>query len=126
MLHAGSSLGGARPKAHVRARDGRVAIAKFPSEQSDTWNVMAWEKTALDLGRLAGITVPDSSLVSVAGRQVLVIDRFDRQGARRIGYMSALTMLEARDGDTGSYVDIASAVEERSPSATTERVGFAS
>ena len=42
LLQACSSLGGARPKAHVLDSDGRVAIAKFPSESSDTWNVMAW------------------------------------------------------------------------------------
>ena len=44
LLRAGSSLGGARPKAHVIESDGRVAIAKFPSASSDTWNVMAWRK----------------------------------------------------------------------------------
>jgi serine/threonine-protein kinase HipA len=35
----------------IVAPDGQVAIAKFPSANSDTWNVMAWEKTALDLAR---------------------------------------------------------------------------
>jgi|tagenome__1003787_1003787.scaffolds.fasta_scaffold20954885_2 serine/threonine-protein kinase HipA len=115
LLRAGSSLGGARPKAHVRAPDGRAAIAKFPSAASDTWNVMAWEKTALDLAALAGIAVPVSTLLTVAGRHVLVVDRFDRDGDRRIGYVSALTMLEARDGDTGSYMEIGSAIEEHSP-----------
>ena len=44
LFRAGSSLGGARPKAHVMDSDGRIAIAKFPSASSDTWNVMAWEK----------------------------------------------------------------------------------
>ena len=48
LLRQGSSLGGARPKAHVLDIDGRIAIAKFPSP-NDEWNVMAWEKTALDL-----------------------------------------------------------------------------
>jgi len=81
---------------------------------------MAWEKTALDLAALAGITVPVSTLLTVAGRHVLVVDRFDRDGDRRIGYVSALTMLEARDGDTGSYLEIGSAVEERSPAATAD------
>jgi serine/threonine-protein kinase HipA len=120
LLRAGSSLGGARPKAHVRAPDGRAAIAKFPSAASDTWNVMAWEKTALDLAALAGITVPVSTLLTVAGRHVLVVDRFDRDRDRRIGYVSALTMLEARDGETRSYLEIGSAIEERSPNATAD------
>lgn len=120
MLRAGSSLGGARPKAHVLAPDGNVAIAKFPSANTDTWDVMAWEKTALDLARLAGITVPESTLLTVAGRHVLVIDRFDRAGSKdaRVGYVSALTMLEARDGDTASYLDIAAVIEVVSSAAT--------
>ncbi|MHB1783455.1 MAG: HipA domain-containing protein, partial [Acidimicrobiales bacterium] len=102
MLRAGSSLGGARPKAHVLASDGNVAIAEFPSSSTGTWNVMALEKTALDLAYLAGITVPASTLLTVDGRQVLVIVRFDRAGSKEasVGYVSALTMLEARDGDT--------------------------
>lgn len=118
LLRAGSSLGGARPKAHVRDVNGRIAIAKFPSP-ADDWNVMAWEVTALDLAASAGIDVPPHHLASVAGRGVLIVDRFDRTqtGARR-GYMSAMTALEARDGDTGSYVAIAEALEELASTVT--------
>ncbi len=120
LLQAGSSLGGARPKAHVLDSDGRVAIAKFPSESSDTWNVMAWEKVALDLARDAEIAVPDSQLLRVGDRNVLVVDRFDRLGRARVGYASAMTMLEARDGDQRSYLEIAEVIEERSSAATAE------
>src|SRR5450755_4614964 len=120
LLRAGSSLGGARPKAHVLDAAGRVAIAKFPSPSSDTWNVMAWEKVALDLARDGGVTVPDSQLIRIGDRHVLVIDRFDRHGAARIGYASAMTMLEARDRDQRSYLEIAAVIEERSPAATAD------
>ena len=121
MLRAGSSLGGARPKAHVVAPDGKVAIAKFPSANTDTWNVMAWEKTALDLAHDAGITVPTSTLLTVAGHHVLVVDRFDRVSDNlRVGYISALTMLEASDGAVASYLDIGAAIEQHSPAATTD------
>ena len=120
LVQAGSSLGGARPKAHVLDSDGRVAIAKFPSESSDIWDVMAWEKVALDLARDAEIAVPDSTLLRVGDRHVLVVDRFDRRGRARVGYASAMTMLEARDGDQRSYLEIAQVIEERSPSATAE------
>ncbi|MDO9396162.1 MAG: HipA N-terminal domain-containing protein, partial [Herbiconiux sp.] len=52
LLDAGSgSLGGARPKASVRDGD-RLMIAKFP-HRDDTWDVMAWEATALDLAEAA-------------------------------------------------------------------------
>lgn len=115
LLRVGSSLGGARPKAHVRYPTGVVAIAKFPSAAYDTWNVMAWEKVALDLAHRAGIEVPGSRLLTLAGRHVLVLDRFDRTPAGgRVGYVSAMTMLEANDGQQRSYLEIAEAIEERS------------
>jgi serine/threonine-protein kinase HipA len=119
-IRAGSSLGGARPKAHVLDSTGRIAIAKFPSENTDTWNVMAWEKVALDLARDAGLTVPDSQLVLAGGRNVLVVDRFDRLGGTRIGYVSALTMLEASDGEQRSYLEIAGVIEQNSPATSAE------
>jgi len=120
LFRAGSSLGGARPKAHVIGNDGRIAIAKFPSASSDTWNVMAWEKVALDLARRAGITVPDSELIRIGDRTVLIVDRFDRWGTNRIGYASAMTMLEASDGEQRSYLEIAQVIEERSQAVTEE------
>lgn len=118
LLRAGSSLGGARPKAHVRGHNGHIAIAKFPSP-SDSWNVMAWEATALDLAADAGIAVPLHHLERIGGRNVLIVDRFDRtaNGLRR-GYMSTMTALEASDGEIRSYVDIAEVLEERSSEVT--------
>jgi len=121
LFRVGSSLGGARPKAHVRHPDGRIAIAKFPSANHDTWNVMAWEKVALDLAARAGLDVPVSRLLNLAGRNVLVVDRFDRTAAgERIGYVSARTMLEASDADRRSYLEIADVVERTSARATDE------
>jgi serine/threonine-protein kinase HipA len=121
LVRAGSSLGGARPKAHVRGANGRIAIAKFPSMSDDTWNVMAWEKVALDLAKASRITVPESRLLDLAGRHVLVIDRFDRNAdGSRIGYASAMTMLEASDGDARSYLEIAEVIETTSRRATAE------
>jgi serine/threonine-protein kinase HipA len=121
LVRVGSSLGGARPKAHVLDTGGRISIAKFPSAHSDTWNVMAWEKVALDLASAAGVEVPASTLVNLAGRSVLVVDRFDRTGTgQRIGYVSAMTMLEAADGDQRSYIEIAEVIENTSGRATFE------
>ena len=117
LLRGGSSLGGARPKAHVLDANGRVAIAKFPSPASDEWDVMRWEAVALALARAAGIRVPDSTLHLIDAQPVLIVDRFDRAGDLRIGYASAMTMLEAGDGDRGSYLEIADAIERHSPNA---------
>ena len=119
LLRAASSLGGARPKAHVMASDGQIAIAKFPSSVADEWDVMAWEKVALDLAALAGLDTARADLHRVGRRRVLVVDRFDRTSSTaRIGYVSARTMLEARDGDTRSYLEIAELMEQVSPTPT--------
>ncbi|MCL2881460.1 MAG: type II toxin-antitoxin system HipA family toxin [Coriobacteriia bacterium] len=107
LLDAGTaSLGGARPKASVLDKEA-LSIAKFP-HPSDAWDVMRWEKIALDLARAAGVAVPESRLLTIDGSSVLLLRRFDRDlQARRIGYISALTLLERDDGQSGDYVEIA-------------------
>ncbi len=54
LFAPGSSLGGARPKASVREKNGELAIAKFP-RHDDEYNVVVWEAVALCLARKAGI-----------------------------------------------------------------------
>ncbi|HEY5342783.1 MAG TPA: type II toxin-antitoxin system HipA family toxin [Solirubrobacteraceae bacterium] len=117
LLHGGSSLGGARPKAHVLDTDGHLAIAKFPSPQGDEWDVIRWEAVALRLATDAGITVPEHELHIIEGRPVLVVRRFDRDAAGRIGYLSAMSMLQAKDGEQASYLEIGQVLEERSSDA---------
>lgn len=117
LLRGGSSLGGARPKAHVIDERGRIAIAKFPSPAKDEWDVMRWEAVALSLAQAAGIRVEDWTLHTIDGKAVLIVDRFDRAGDLRIGYVSAMTMLQADDGDHGSYLEIAEIIERHSPNA---------
>jgi serine/threonine-protein kinase HipA len=72
-------------------------IRFFPS--SDDWDVMRWEAVALDLAARSGITAPDWQIHEIDGKGVLIVTRFDRTGDRRVGYVSAMTMLEAVDGD---------------------------
>lgn len=114
LLNAGTgSLGGARPKASVRDGD-RLFIAKFTGPQ-DGWDVIGWEKTALDLAVKAGITVPDRRLVPVGARPVLLLERFDRTPAGgRVPYVSAMTLLGARDGGNTAfdYIDLADVLTE--------------
>lgn len=105
----GSSLGGARPKASVIDGQGRLAIAKFPKE-SDEYSIETWEEIALRLAELAGIATPGHELVQVAGKAVLLSRRFDREGERRIPFLSAMAMLGARDGEGGSYPEIVDAL----------------
>lgn len=122
LVNAGSSLGGARPKVSVLTNRGELAIAKFPHRGGDEWDVPGWEKLEADLAVRAGITVATTELVQVQGRNVLVSHRFDRDGGRRVGFASALTMLEASDGDRRSYLEIAEVAEVHSPQADTDLV----
>ena len=68
LLAPGSSLGGARPKASVRDRDGHLAIAKFPHKDDET-NAVLWETVALRLAQKAGIPVPDWRIEPVADKR---------------------------------------------------------
>jgi len=113
LLDTGTTgLGGARPKASVRLDDGGLAIAKFP-HSSDGWDVMAWEATALDLLEVAGVRTPERTLARIGDRSVLVLRRFDRtRTGERIGYISAMTATQSRDGEQRDYVDIAQAVRD--------------
>lgn len=120
LIDAGSSLGGARPKAAVLDGSGRLAIAKFPRSGSDEWDVAGWEEVQLRLARRSGITVSDSRLSLVAGRHVLIVYRFDRTPDQRVGFASALTMLEAAGGEQRSYLEIAEVIERHSPSSTSD------
>ena len=56
----------------------------------------------------------------MAGRHVLIVNRFDRAPGQRIGFASALTMLEAADGEQRSYLEIAEVIERQSPSPTSD------
>lgn len=108
LLRPGTSLGGARPKANVTAPDGSLWIAKFPSER-DERDVGALEYETSVLARKVGLNVPETKAqrFSRAGT-TFFSKRFDRDGARRIHYASAMTMIGAADGEEGhSYLEIA-------------------
>ncbi len=109
LLAPGSSLGGARPKASVREKDGRLAIAKFP-RRDDDFSTVLWEAVALDLAAKAGITVAQSRVEKIGTKPVLLSQRFDRLGANRIPFLSAMSMLGARDNQQHSYLEIVDAL----------------
>ncbi|MDO5043249.1 MAG: type II toxin-antitoxin system HipA family toxin [Slackia sp.] len=114
LLDAGSgSLGGARPKATV-VDDGRLLLAKF-SHPGDEWDVMAWEKTALDIASSAGVAVPRSKLIRLGKDSALVLERFDRDkslfGGDRIPYLSGMSLLGASDGEHRDYAELAESME---------------
>jgi serine/threonine-protein kinase HipA len=111
LMAPGSSLGGARPKASVREKPGHLAIAKFP-RRDDEFNAVLWEATAIALAKKARIAVPAARVETVAKASVLLVRRFDRDGARRIPFLSAMSMLGARDNETRSYLEIVDALRQ--------------
>lgn len=116
LLAPGSSLGGARPKASVRDRDGTLAIAKFP-HKDDEIDTVLWEVAALSLAGKAGIRVPDWRLEKVADKPVLLLRRFDRAAGTRIPFLSAMSMLGARDTETRSYLEFVDVLRQHGASA---------
>lgn len=106
LIAPGSSLGGARPKASVREGNGRLAIAKFPRKDDDISTVL-WESVALQLAAKAGTDVPNRRVEKIAKKSVLIVDRFDRAGTRRIPLLSAMSMLAAKENETRSYLELA-------------------
>jgi len=106
LLGQGSPLGGARPKSAIALPDGRLAIAKFP-KPDDIRDIAAGEILALTLAERAGIRVAEHRLISVESRNVSVITRFDREGARRIPLLSASSLLGLSQEESGTYTMIA-------------------
>ncbi len=110
-IRAGSSLGGARPK--VLVEDGATAwIAKFPSRDDD-FDVVRCEAICLDITEKAGIPVPPSRLVEVGDKPVLLVRRFDLNGAGRNHHASLKSLLESKNLPS-NYVAIAEVVRDLS------------
>jgi serine/threonine-protein kinase HipA len=116
LLH-GSSIGGARPKAMIASTD-RTYVAKF-SSQSDLYSVVKAEYVAMRLAAESGLDVARVTLQRAAGKDVLLVERFDREkaaeGWRRRAMVSALTLLELDEmmARYASYEDLATVIRHR-------------
>lgn len=116
-LQHGTSLGGARPKALIEDGD-RKLIAKF-SASGDLYNVVKAEFVAMRLARAVGLSVAPVSLTKGLGKDVLLIERFDRshveEGWTKRAMVSALTILELDENEAryASYEDLATAIRHR-------------
>ena len=111
LLAPGSSLGGARPKASIIDQNSQLLVAKFP-RKDDSYNEVAWEATTLSLARKAGIQIPETRLVTVLDRQVLLLERFDRKASFRIPFLSGMSMLGAYDHEERSYLELVDALKQ--------------
>lgn len=116
-IQHGSSIGGARPKALIE--DGsRKFVAKF-SSITDIYNVVKAEFVAMRLAQLAGLNVAPVELRNAAGKDVILIERFDRErtdrGWTRRAMVSALTILglDEMTARYASYEDLAEQIRLR-------------
>ena len=93
-LFHGSSIGGARPKALIQDQDKKY-IAKF-SSSTDHYNIVKAEYISMRLAAKAGLNVAPVRLTQACGKDVLLIERFDRiatqNGWQRKAMVSALTL----------------------------------
>ncbi|MDP9198117.1 MAG: type II toxin-antitoxin system HipA family toxin [Pseudomonadota bacterium] len=111
LLAPGTSLGGSRPKANFRDRDDSLWIAKFPSAD-DRHDMGAWEHVVHELAIAGRIEVPTYRLVRFNHRyRTFCSRRFDRTPRGRRFFVSAMTLLERRDGEGGSYLEIAEFIQ---------------
>lgn len=111
LVHPGTSLGGARPKAVVVNDEGRLCVAKFPS-RNDDYDVGLWEHHSHLLAKEAGVIAAQTSVVDTGRKyHTFLSKRFDRSAdGRRKHFASAMTLLGLTDGcdaKTGNgYLDI--------------------
>ena len=120
LLQPGTSMGGARPKNVVEDDEG-LWLAKFP-DRSDKWNNARVEGAMLTLAQECGLRVARHRIENVAGKDVLLVHRFDRtltaDGYLRHRMVSGLTALGAEDshGDRAkwSYLLLADELRRRS------------
>ncbi len=116
-LFHGSSIGGARPKALIEDNATKF-IAKF-SATNDTYAVVKAEFIAMRLAVHVGLDVAGVSLRAAAGKDVLLVERFDRtrtdDGWARRAFVSSLTLfgLDELSGRHASYAELADIIRAR-------------
>ena len=116
-LLRGTSVGGARPKALIQ--DGsKNFIAKF-SLSTDIFNVIKAEYVGMRLAKLVGLNVPWVALRNVLGKDILLVERFDREsnniGVTRRFMLSALSLLKLNELEAryASYCDLAEIIRQK-------------
>jgi serine/threonine-protein kinase HipA len=116
-LNHGTSIGGARPKALI-THDQEKYIAKF-SSSTDQYNIIKGEFMAMRFAKLCGLNVASVKLATASGKDVLLVERFDRTFKKgdwmRKLMVSALTLLELDEMTPhyASYEDLAEVIRHR-------------
>ena len=114
LLGAGSSPGGARPKALVfdEVTDTQY-IAKLPSVK-DLVDVVKVEAATMSLAEKSGIHVAPTRLEACGSRHVLLVERFDVVPSGRRHMISLQTLLKAHGYYTFRYIDVLNVIRKYS------------
>ncbi len=109
----GTSVGGARPKVTLCGADGDFIVKM--STSTDPYPVERYEETAMELARRAGLPTAHTHLLESGGRDLLVVRRFDREGAFRRQMVSGLTLLGLNEMGAryATYPDLLDALRPR-------------
>ena len=116
-LYHGTAIGGARPKALIEGNNKKY-VAKF-SSSTDLYSVVKAEFIAMRLAGIAGLNVAPVKLETAANKDVLLVERFDRervaQGWARKSMVSALTLfgLDEMMARYASYETLAEIIRYR-------------
>ncbi|NVM22520.1 MAG: type II toxin-antitoxin system HipA family toxin [Desulfobacterales bacterium] len=110
LFQAGSSPGGARPKALVKDESGAY-LAKFASAR-DQLDVVSLEAAAMELGRRAGIETAETRLMPLGFPKCLLVKRFDINEAGGHNHLVSMqSLLKADDYYNAGYRDLAEVIK---------------
>ena len=111
LFQAGSSPGGARPKALVFDENGAY-LAKFASTR-DHLDVVGLEAAVMELARQAGIKTAVTCLLPLGSRKCLLVKRFDLNPAGGRNHLISMKSLLGADGYyNAGYRDLADIIKK--------------
>ncbi len=114
LFRAGSSPGGARPKAVVYDKENDIHyIAKFPSIK-DQVDVVKIEAATMLVAAGAGLDVPDTRLIQCAKKSILLVRRFDVIPTGRRHMISFHTLLKAAGYYQARYQELLLVIRKHS------------
>lgn len=126
-IDAMCGLGGARPKASVTV-GGVEKLAKF-TKRTDEHRLLRLEYATMRLASECGFDVPDVEMTEIDGREIYLIDRFDRVPGdngmtHRVPFVSAYTLVGVEDDMTAhhyGYADIVEGIRKYAPVSLVQR-----
>ncbi len=113
LLQAGSSPGGARPKALVEDEQS-ACLAKFSSIK-DHLDVVSLEAATMELARRAGIKTAETRIMPLGSKKCLLVKRFDINDAGGRNHLLSMQSLLKADGYySAGYQDLTQVIKHNS------------